>query len=376
MRILFVSDIYSIHTVRWVNALASRGHEVHLASRDPDKAPVHKIADQVVLHSLGHYRKIASIKAGFVLRKLARQIRPDIINAHFASSYGLTARIAGAHPLLLNVWGSDVYAFPYKSLLNRQILKGNLLAADRIASTSEVMARQVRKLLGNDQLPIDITPFGVDVDRFCLARDYQHQENGAFIIGLVKTLKPVYGIEYLVRSIPLLLGQLHLFNPELAQQIRLHIYGEGPLESSLKDLVAKLGLSQIVSFKGYVEHSRLPEILSDMDLYCLSSLQESFGVSAIEAMASGLPIVATDTEGFRDIIRQEETGLLVPPADPQALANAMFKLCSDQSLRQSYGQAGLQRVKKLFDWEQNVTTMEQIYQEMVSRGAKSPGQQR
>lgn len=375
MRILFVSDIYSIHTVRWVNALAARGHEVHLASRDPEKPLVHKIADQVVIHSLGRYRKIASIKAGLVLRKLARQIRPDIVNAHYASSYGLTARIAGAHPLLLNVWGSDVYAFPYKNPLNFQILKGNLLAADRIASTSEAMARQVRKLLGNERLPVDITPFGVDVDLFSRARDYQQRENGLFIIGLVKTLKPVYGIEYLVRSIPLLLRQLRAVNAEMAQKIRLHIYGEGPLESSLKELVSELGLSEVVHFMGYVEHVKLPEILAGMDLYCLSSLQESFGVSAIEAMASGLPVVATDTEGFRDIIIQGETGLLVQPADPQALASAMLKFCTDQSLRQICGQAGLHRVRKLFDWEQNVTAMERIYREMANSASRPQGQQ-
>ncbi len=372
MRILFVSDLYSIHTVRWVNALAARGHEVHLASRDPEKTPVHQISEKVMIHSLGQYQKIASIKAGFVLRRLAKKIKPDIVNAHFASSYGLTARIAGAHPLLLNVWGSDVYAFPYKSKLNFLILKGNLLAADRIASTSEAMARQVRKLLNNDSLPIDITPFGVDVSSFYHSRDYLKPQNRPFVIGLVKTLKPVYGIEYLIRSIPPLLEQLNQADPDLARQIQIHIYGEGPLETSLKSLVSELSLDEIVQFKGYVEHAKLPAILAGMDLYCLSSLNESFGVSAVEAMASGLPVVATDTEGFRDIILHGKTGLIVPPADPKALAAAMFKLCIDSGLRQCYGIAGQLRARELFDWEQNVTRMETIYQEMVGKRTQSP----
>src|SRR5690606_35214533 len=116
----------------------------------------------------------------------------DLVNAHYASGYGTTARFAGFAPTLLSVWGSDVFDFPMKSPLHRWWMRGNLMAATRVASTSHAMAAQTRRIapeLGD----IAVTAFGVETDRFAPPSPTVRRPEAAIVVGTVKTLKPVYG---------------------------------------------------------------------------------------------------------------------------------------------------------------------------------------
>src|SRR5690606_15261898 len=114
------------------------------------------------------------LNAPFVRRAL-RKLNPDIVNVHYASGYGTLGRLARFKPTLLSVWGSDVYVFPYRGWINRNLLIRNLRSATRIASTSEVMARKLRAICPTVD-DVFITPFGVEVDRFNVACIKQTEE--------------------------------------------------------------------------------------------------------------------------------------------------------------------------------------------------------
>lgn len=205
MRILFLANAASTHTVKWVNSLSEREHEIHLVFKQDDAPKPNTINSNVILHSLHKSGTKAYFLAAHELNSLYKKINPDIINAHYASGYGTLARLSKLRPLVLSVWGSDVYDFPYQSKIKFNLVKKNLIYADKIASTSHCMAKQVLKILGNYDKSIDVTPFGVDSNIF---RPKVNVNREKILIGNIKTLEDKYGIDDLIRAIKILKDNL------------------------------------------------------------------------------------------------------------------------------------------------------------------------
>ncbi|MBC7329579.1 glycosyltransferase [bacterium] len=141
--------------------------------------------------------------------------------------------------------------------------------------------------------------------------------------------------------------------------LRLHLVGDGSLRRKVENRVKKLGLEEKVFFWGW--RSDIPEILADCDIFALSSDWEGFGIVLIEAMASGKPIVATDVGGIPEVVEDEITGILVPPRDPEALANAILRLAKDEKLRKEFGERGREKAIKEFDIKIAVKNYERVY---------------
>ena len=194
MRILLLGNAASIHTVKWINGLASRGHEVHLATQDD--AAEHRISDEVTVHRMRHGGGLGYFRNSGQLRRLVAEIGPDVVNAHYASGYGTTLNLARLKvPTVMNVWGSDVYDFPHVSWLHRALIRSNLRRPTRIASTSRCMAREILPLIENRD--VAITPFGVDVTVFSPP---EPDERPTGLIGTIKKLDSKYGIDTLIGS--------------------------------------------------------------------------------------------------------------------------------------------------------------------------------
>lgn len=358
MRILFLSAGNNIHTVRWVNMLSRRGYEVHLLYNSDHIPNTHIIDKNVVQYRLKHKGLFGYYLNSAEVRKLFKKINPDIINAHYASGYGTLARVSKLKPLILSVWGSDVYDFPYQSRINMMILKKNMKYAQRIASTSIVMAKQVEKIM-NKNMDITVTPFGVDVYLFKpidLPKEY-------FVFGIVKTLSENYGIKHVIKGFKILLDSL------IAEKINinpiLEIYGKGEMELELKSLCKELGIAKSVYFKGYIPNTDVPKAINKMDVFCLGSYKESFGVAAIEAMACEVPVIATDTDGFKEVIESGVTGYIIPQKDEVAMASKMQELLMDRKKRVDMGKKGRKRVLELYNWEKNVEIMEELYRKVA-----------
>lgn len=363
MKICFLSGASTIHTVRWVNAMASLGNKVSLITLQ--KPEIDKIDDSVEIYELpiknklGYYLNVPKVK------KLLKKIQPDIINAHYASGYGTLARLINFHPTLLSVWGSDVYDFPYSSEMNMKIVRKNLQAATRIASTSYVMREQTAKLFTPDK-PIYITPFGVDLSKFKQMRE--KSEEGLITIGNVKKLEEKYGVRYLVEAVSILMDRLRKNNMnETAEKIRLLIVGGGSQKDELEELTKKLHIDRISKFTGPVSHDEVPLYLNKLDIYCSPSTldSESFGVAIIEASACELPVVVSNVGGLPEVVKNGVTGLICESKNSEDLANKLYELVINEDLRVKMGKSGRKHVTEEYDWNKNVKLMESIYLEMV-----------
>ncbi len=347
MRVLLLAAANSIHTIRWANGLASRGVEVHLATAHP---LTHILDHRVQLHALPHRAPYAYLLSLRALKKIITKIKPDVMNIHYATGYGLLGRLTGFKPCLLSVWGSDVYDFPEKSFFHQMVLKSNLDSATAIASTSTSMARQTSKYAPNKK--IFITPFGIDENIFT-PRERSFPSD-AVVIGTVKTLKSKYGIDTLIRVFSEVVKRVGE-----SPSLRLEITGDGPDLESLRDLVASLGLQNKVIFHGSVSHSQVPEMLNRLDIYvALSRLNsESFGVAIVEASACGKPVLVSDADGPAEVTIQGKTGFIVPREDIKGAADALVELIQDSDLRALMGKVGREHVIENYTWAKSLDLM-------------------
>lgn len=360
MRIAFLAGRSSIHTVRWVNAMAERGHEVHLITMHPYGDDLHPAA---ILHGLTFGPPHGYFLNVFACRRVLKRVKPDILNVHYASGYGTLGRLSGFHPLLLSVWGSDVYDFPYQSSLKKKLVVDNLLSADWVSSTGRVMAGQTMEICPG--LPkLDVVGFGIETDKFIPVEGGEKQE--LITVGTVKKLDAIYGIDLLIRSVMEALAILREKSPELASKVRLMIVGDGEEWPGLEVLVEETGLGEITEFTGRIPHSEVPAMLNRLDVYLALSRYESFGVAILEASSCGLPVIVADVGGLPEVVEEGITGYIVERENYSAAAKVLAELIESSEKRKKMGKAGRRYVKKNYSWKDNVETMENLYRRVIA----------
>ncbi len=355
---MLLSAASSVHTARWANAFVGRGHEVDLVSQHP---PIAGIAPSVRLHFLPHLGGLGYLVNGLRLASLTRKLAPDVVNAHYASGYGTLARSVGSVPLVLNIWGSDVFDFPERSVLHRAWLLRSLRRADRVISTSEAMAARARAICP-DLRHLDVVPFGVDTAIFH-PRQEGIRASEEVVIGTVKTLAPIYGVDTLINAFARIQGKSGI------TRSRLRIIGGGPQKAELERLAKSLNVDDRVEFIGPLAPDHVPDELHRMDIFAALSRFESFGVAVIEASACGLPVVVSDAGGLPEVVADGITGVVVRCDDMDAAASALAALVASTELRQRLGKAGVVRVMERYEWSMCVDRMMRVLEVAREQGS-------
>jgi glycosyltransferase involved in cell wall biosynthesis len=261
--------------------------------------------------------------------------------------------------VVLHAWGTDVTTVrggPLGGFGARQL--GALIRrADAVTATSEFLASVTLRRFG---IEATVVPFGIDTSLFRPAGGRPERSPGTaqrpLRIGFVKWLEPKYGAQDLVEALGLL--------ADLPFEAAL--VGDGPLRASLEARVGELGLAERVHFLGRRPHSEIPDLLRGFDILVMPSREEAWGVAAAEASSTAIPVVATRVGGIPEVVADGETGLLVPPSDPAALAAAIRRLGGDRRLRHRMGLAGRERVESLFTWTLCVDLMEGVYRDTAA----------
>lgn len=305
---------------------------------------------------VGGLSKLSYLKVLPELKKVIRDFKPDILHAHFATSYGLLGALSGFHPFILSVWGSDVFDFPKKSFLHKFLFEYNLKKADKILSTSHVMARETENYTGKE---IEVTPFGINIEQFkpekvdrAALTPFTERD---IVVGTIKLLEDKYGINYLIEAFSIVLRR----HPELP--LKLLIVGDGSERKNLENLTEKLEIKEKVYFAGMADYSKVPYFNRVLDVYAALSNDESFGVAIIEAQSCGKPVVVSNAGGLPEVVEEGKTGFVVEKKNVEAAAEKLEKLVLDADLRERMGKAGRERVIKLYDWNENVAQMMKIY---------------
>jgi glycosyltransferase involved in cell wall biosynthesis len=365
MRVLLLSDTNSEHTEKWALGLASNGVEVGLFSFNKASYPWYqnKTNITVLFEPKNKLEVSASGKLSYLryvklLKNTILLFNPDVVHAHYATSYGLIGALSGFHPFVISAWGTDVMKFPQKNFIFKSILKYNLKKADAICATSHTIKDYLKPVTSKN---VYVIPFGVNVDLFSNKEVTSLFNKGSFVIGCIKALEDLYNIDILIKAF----AGLKLKFP--SKSLKLLIIGVGSQEAELKKMVSDLILNEDVIFTGRISFSEVSNYFNMLDVLVNISDYESFGVSVIEAMACEKPVIATNTGGLKEIIENNTFGSLVEVANIEQTTNEMEKYLLDEDLKQKVGKAARAKVVEKYNWIDNIHQMIDVYQQLLKK---------
>jgi glycosyltransferase involved in cell wall biosynthesis len=333
------------HVAQLCEGLACRGYEPVVAGPFRER-PVGLAAEVVRLDLLRAVAPSADTRAVVAAARLVRRLRPALVHAH-SSKAGAVARLARvAFPRTPLVYTPHGYAFAgyFESESERTRYRVVERALAPLASIVLCVCEAERRLaasVGPERRTrfvhngIGLPPPGVPHPTLT-----RLSERGP-VIGVVTLLRPGKGIETLVDALPEVLAA----HPEAS----VAIAGRGPDREQLAARARERGVADALHLIG--ETAGPMPLLAGADLFVSASWAESFPYSVLEAMAVGLPVVATDVGGTAEAVVHGETGLMVPPRNPQALAGAIRALLDDPCRRRALGKAGRRRVEERFTVE-------------------------
>ncbi|MGA2121552.1 MAG: glycosyltransferase family 4 protein [Methanoregula sp.] len=350
--LLLIADSRSIHTQRWAEYFAQRGHVVHLITYDPMNRTIPGVTEYV-LTSRWNNLYLAFIPRHLAIKKLVRQINPDLIHAHFIAKYGFHLSGPMRCPTIVSAWGDDILILPKKSRLIAYYTKKVLDGADLIYAISKNIKDHIMSDFAIPETKVRYLPFGIDTDLFSPLPGLRREDSPSIEIFSNRGFFPVYDNETLILGFALAYQK----NPAL----RLTLKGDGPLERVSRELVSSLGLPDVITFRQKTAYADVPNDYRRADIFITTSVSDGTPVSILEAMASGLPCIATTVGGIPEWIENNKTGLLIPPRSPEAVASAILSLAADPALRSHLGSAAREMIVKNGQWNSLMAQAEKDY---------------
>lgn len=307
----------------------------------------------------GNYRRV------FRLAQAFRQFGIHVVHTHSWATLiegVMGAKLARVPIIIHGEYGTIKAETQWHIHLQRRFWR----VTDQVLSASQALREKLSTLLGFPEARIRVIANGVDLTHFSALRngvDYKWRLGlppEALVLGTIGRLVPPKAYPVLFKASKLIFNQV--------PYAYLIIVGEGPLRQELVQMAQEYNMIHRIRFLGIRED--VSDILKAFDMYVTASEREGMSNSILEAMASGLPVVATAIGGNPELVVNDETGLLVPPNHPRALAAALLRLIEAPTRRQSMGQFGRQRVENSFDLRHTVQHYTNLYTEIFKQRFK------
>jgi len=352
-------------------ALGQGGRVIHVPAGPERPYPKHQV-----------YNHLPEFVAGVLAQAGADGITYDLIHSHYWLSGWAARELRGQwntpivhmfHTLgrLKNavVRGSQAQEPPRRIRVEGEIVR----FADRIIAATPVEEKQLVRLYGADPGRIRVIPPGVDLERFhpippAEAKDQVGLDPACRVILFVGRIEPLKGIDSLLWAISLIARK----RPELICGMCVPIIGGNPyrIEDNdemvrLQALREELGIGDVVTFLGAQDQDVLQYYYAAAEMVVMPSDYESFGMVALEAMACGIPVIASDVGGLAYLVRHGRTGYRVPARDPGALAEKIIRLLADEGLRQRMGRRAVCWAEG-YGWPRIADRVEEVYSELIA----------
>jgi L-malate glycosyltransferase len=359
LKIILLSDTYSEHTEKWALGLADKGIEVGLFSFNKASYPWYAKHKNITLlyepeakiNSNSINTKIAYLFHIKYLRKVIATFKPDILHAHYATSYGLIGALAGFKPFVVSAWGTDVMKFPFKSKLHTWLMQFIFNKTQAICATSFTIKNYIEKI---GHYKVNVIPFGIDTNKFTPIKG----ANTTITIGTTKPLEPIYNIDKVIMALEEL---VHVNKKD----IHLNIIGEGTELEAYKLLVVEKKLMDNVHFLGRIPFNEIHLAVQKMDILINVSEYESFGVSVIEAMACGKPVIVNNVGGLAEIIHHDTLGIKININEPSELKLAILKLIDETPFKHTIEIEAHKEAISKYDFSHNLEQQISLYKQLV-----------
>jgi len=365
MIISYFADSQSIHTQRWVKHFAERGHEVHLISLKKAKiegVDFHYIGPPIPIHYFSYL--FLSILKSRKIKKIIKEIKPDIVHGHYLIEHGFLAAASGFKPLVVSAWGSDVLVYPKNCFINKFILKFTLKNSDLIFTESKIMKKEIEKY--GHAINVNVIPWGVNTKNFNPEIKSDEIKNSLSIknsLNIISTrpFAPIYDIETLIKAIPIITREIP--NAKfILKNFERHLLFKEKIENMAKDL----GVYRFIKYVGEVDYHELPKYLAASDIYVSTSLSDSCSVSLLEAMACSLPVVVSDEPSNLEWIIDGWNGYIFPRKDHEALVEKLIMLLKDKEKRELFGKRNREIIEERGNWNKNMAKVEQLYENLIN----------
>ncbi|MFH0820054.1 MAG: glycosyltransferase [bacterium] len=296
---------------------------------------------------------------------LVKKEKIEIVNAHWILPTGLVtllARVFFRRPLIVTSHGPDILVL--KGRVFDWLRKITLKKAEAVTFISKTFAKQATNSYNIDLSKVAVISMGVDTELFCPSIEFKKQGEKQLIqkfgflptqpiLFFVGSLAKHKGIDYLIQAMKKIVLKFPSTN--------LLIAGEGHLRTDLEKLARNLGLERKVFFLGGINNKDLPPFYNLVNVFVLPSLVEGLPVAIMEAMSCGCPVIATPVGGVADLIENGVTGLLIKTKSEEAITQAVIKLLSDNTLRESIIQNARKKIEENYDWNIIASKFEKLY---------------
>jgi glycosyltransferase involved in cell wall biosynthesis len=360
-RILYIANGNSIHIKRITSYFASNNYEVHLVTCYVK----HNLDPRVIVHQAGY-----PFMSKFLLSRcfeyflillttyiVFRQTKPDIVDAHYITTYGLIAVLSKCRPLIVTAWGSDLLLKSKRNLLSYFISNYVLKKATAIIALFP-KATVPNEIICRIRCNIFYIPLGVDTRVFKQhPRGYFRSKHSIHdncpIVIYTRGIKPLYDPNTYLKAIPLVL--------EIIPQTRFILVTKHSRDVRLKKLIEQLEIGNALLIVKWMPRSLLAYYYSDCDIYVSASLSDGASNSLLEAMSCQLPPIVTNIPANRFWIKEGFNGLLFTPGNYKSLAENIIFLINNRNLASSYGKKSREVIKRNIEESNQMKKIEAVY---------------
>ena len=278
--------------------------------------------------------------------RLAKKVMPTIATIHHPITVDRQEEYNVAKTLR-----QKFRVYRWYSFINMQLKVAQSFS--HIITVSAFTKKDISKEFGLDENKFRVVHNGIKNEFFYPKQNGPRPENSLIVTNSADT--PLKGLNFLLEAVARI---------RTKQPIRLTVIGQPKKDGIIENLVAKLGVSDIVHFTGRIENEAFADYYAKATIAVVPSLYEGFGIPAAEAMACGVPLISTSGGALPEVVG--DAGVIVPPADAKALAEAIERLLNAPEERKKYAQAGLKRVHSVFSWKKAAEEVAEVYREAMN----------
>jgi L-malate glycosyltransferase len=376
IKICFIADARQRHTSVWVDFFSGRGHEVHLIS---PWAPRNLDSKNVHLHMIGPYRfhtRFVSLPINLYLyrrriRQIIREIKPDILHAHFVTDCGFWGALSGFHPLVLSAWGSDILILPEKSKTFHLIDSYAMRHADLVTTETDLMREYIQKKYKISSEKLKWISWGPDLEIF--KRGYTEEgrllrksldiDDDSLVVLSPRNMARLYQIDCIVKSIPRILQK----NPKA-----VFVFLEGSSDPVYKDelmtMVKNLNLTQSVRFiSKFLNPGEMAILYNIADVLISIPNSDQLGVTILEGMACGDSVILSNLEVYRQLFKEGQNVFFLENIEPQNVAEKVIFCLAHPEIKEEMYPRNFKMIDEHWNWQKNAPVMEKAYNKLLGK---------
>ena len=369
MKLCFIANADSIHTIRWVNYFAQQGHQVSLITDKPASVWARTtLSSTITLYDLTEYVNIRKIRYLLwlpTIKRLLKQIRPDVLHAHNISGAGWLGAFSGYHPFIITSHGSDLMLLSQKSWAHRTLSLYALHKVDHLSCVSKALQEKAISF-GVPANKLTLIDLGIDTAIYYPAKDVKQLRfklglKNAPVILSIRAIQKIYNPLDIINAIPFILKKI-----PAAQFVIFTYNADAAMLVQLQDIIHGMGVTQSVHFVDKL--STEPEIADyyrAADVVVSVPLSDGTPKSVQESMACGAVPVLSDLPALHEWVQHEQEVLFVPTGENNALGKAITRLLTDGLLRQELSTNGINLIRQQFDSRIWMHRNEEMYKEIV-----------